>query len=82
MNNDENMLIARGDTALATAYGVHFMRLWQHFDYRHRLARGVRHQDGGVLVSDVPREPRGVGVVTTLCGVCCGPGCGAKVSVM
>jgi phosphatidylserine/phosphatidylglycerophosphate/cardiolipin synthase-like enzyme len=34
INNDENMLIIRGDTRVADIYLGEFMRLWQHYRFR------------------------------------------------
>ncbi len=35
LSNDENMLLIRGDTRLADSYTVEFMRLFNHFYFRH-----------------------------------------------
>lgn len=37
-NNDENMLVIRGDTHVADVYLTEFMRLFNHFEFRERVA--------------------------------------------
>jgi phosphatidylserine/phosphatidylglycerophosphate/cardiolipin synthase-like enzyme len=37
-DNDENMLVIRGDTRVADVYLTEFMRLFNHFEFRQRLA--------------------------------------------
>ena len=35
-NNDENMMIVRGDTRLADQFAVNFLRMFRHHEYRNR----------------------------------------------
>jgi phosphatidylserine/phosphatidylglycerophosphate/cardiolipin synthase-like enzyme len=39
--NDENMLVIRGDTAVADVYLTEFMRLFTHYEFRHSLRKRV-----------------------------------------
>ena len=53
--NDENMLIVSGDRALAEAYAVHFLDVYDHYRFRAVQAeRQARHQKGwsGFLDTD------------------------------
>ncbi len=54
-NNDENMLIIRGDTQVADIYLTEFMRLFMHFYYR-TIVKGIgfasTDPDKGFLKSD------------------------------
>jgi phosphatidylserine/phosphatidylglycerophosphate/cardiolipin synthase-like enzyme len=38
-DNDENMLVIRGDTAVADVYLTEFMRLFTHYEFRYSVAR-------------------------------------------
>ncbi len=44
VNNDENMLVVQGNTAVADIYLGEFMRLWQHFFFRDIANRYARVQ--------------------------------------
>ena len=41
-NNDENMLVVRGNRRVADLYYVEFMRLFGHFGFRDEVARGEK----------------------------------------
>jgi phosphatidylserine/phosphatidylglycerophosphate/cardiolipin synthase-like enzyme len=40
-DNDENMLIIRGDTSVADIYVTEHFRLWNHYAFRERAAKNV-----------------------------------------
>jgi phosphatidylserine/phosphatidylglycerophosphate/cardiolipin synthase-like enzyme len=42
--NDDNMLITRGNTALATAYAVHVLDVYDHYVFRARIEDDLRKQ--------------------------------------
>lgn len=44
-NNDENMLIIRGDKRVADIYLGEFMRLWQHYRFRYIVNSNADHGD-------------------------------------
>jgi phosphatidylserine/phosphatidylglycerophosphate/cardiolipin synthase-like enzyme len=44
-NNDENMMIIRGDKRVADIYLGEFMRLWQHYRFRY-IANKLAQEDG------------------------------------
>ena len=50
VNNDENMMILRGDTRVADQYAVNFFRLWRHFEYRYRVRQGLVKEEDKYLV--------------------------------
>ena len=41
-NNDENMLIVRGDRAVAEAYAAHVLDVYEHYRWRWRLQQPLR----------------------------------------
>lgn len=52
--NDENMLVIRGDTRVADIYLTEFMRLFNHFEFRDRLAATRRRSRRPVLAAGEP----------------------------
>jgi len=55
LSNDENMLLIRGDTRVADIYTVEFMRLFNHFYFRHiaqLLARSGRNDPARAALLD------------------------------
>lgn len=48
-SNDENMLVIRGDTAVADVYVTEFMRMFTHYEFRHAVAKS--RQRGAVPVT-------------------------------
>ena len=42
--NDDNLLIVRGNRALAIAYAVHVLDLYDHYVFRARLQQDLREQ--------------------------------------
>jgi phosphatidylserine/phosphatidylglycerophosphate/cardiolipin synthase-like enzyme len=51
--NDENMLVIRGDTRVADLYLGEFMRLFNHFEFRQRVAADRAHGHGPELAGGV-----------------------------
>lgn len=45
-NNDENMLVIRGDERVADIYLGEFMRLWQHYRFRY-IVNAIADENGG-----------------------------------
>ena len=66
--NDENLLIVRGNRALATAYAVHVIDLYDHYVMRARIEQNLREMlkrgeiDSIQDARDDP-EPRGRGLL-------------------
>ena len=56
-NNDENMVIVRGDTELADQYLGEFMRLFDHFYFRDIASRHAAKRAGGEPVADPHLAP-------------------------
>jgi phosphatidylserine/phosphatidylglycerophosphate/cardiolipin synthase-like enzyme len=52
--NDENMLVIRGSTRVADIYLTEFMRLFNHFEFRNRVAAGDAEGTGPQLAGGVP----------------------------
>jgi phosphatidylserine/phosphatidylglycerophosphate/cardiolipin synthase-like enzyme len=48
-SNDENMLVIRGDTAVADVYLTEFMRLFTHYEFRHALSTSARRPPAHTL---------------------------------
>ena len=44
INNDENMMVIRGDTRVADIYLSEFMRLFTHFEFRDRVANAAKNK--------------------------------------
>jgi phosphatidylserine/phosphatidylglycerophosphate/cardiolipin synthase-like enzyme len=52
--NDENMLVIRGSTRVADIYLGEFMRLFNHFEFRSRVAAGQAPRRGPELAGGLP----------------------------
>jgi hypothetical protein len=61
--NDENMLIIRGNRALALAYAVHVMDVYDHYKFRAVLEQQKR--DAMLAGKAAPKEPTGQGFLDT-----------------
>ncbi len=51
-NNDENLLIVRGHKALAQAYAVHVMDIYDHYRFRYMIQRGGTDAFSGLEPTD------------------------------
>lgn len=51
-NNDENMLIVRGHQALAQAYAVHVMDVYDHYRFRYEIQQNKKDAFSGLDPSD------------------------------
>ncbi len=65
--NDENMLVIRGSTRVADLYLGEFMRLFNHFEFRARVAANGVAGSGPELAGGVP-SAAGDGAPTTVTG--------------
>jgi phosphatidylserine/phosphatidylglycerophosphate/cardiolipin synthase-like enzyme len=61
--NDENMLIIRGNRALALAYAVHVMDVYDHYKFRAVLEQQKR--DAMLAGKPAPKQPTGKGFLDT-----------------
>jgi hypothetical protein len=61
--NDENMLIIRGNRALALAYAVHVMDVYDHYKFRAVLEQQKR--DAMLAGKPAPKKPTGQGFLET-----------------
>lgn len=61
--NDENMLIIRGNQALALAYTVHVLDVYDHYKFRAALEQQVR--DALLAGKPEPKRPTGKGFLET-----------------
>jgi len=61
VNNDENMLVVKGNTAVADIYLGEFMRLWQHFFFRDIANRYAKLQKPGA-----PKSKKDAGITPYL----------------
>jgi phosphatidylserine/phosphatidylglycerophosphate/cardiolipin synthase-like enzyme len=61
--NDENMLIIRGNRALALAYAVHVIDVYDHYKFRAVLEEQKR--DAMLAGKPVPKQPTGQGFLDT-----------------
>lgn len=48
LDNDENMLLIRGDSAVAEIYLVEFFRLFNHFYFRYVAQEAAKRRQGGI----------------------------------
>jgi phosphatidylserine/phosphatidylglycerophosphate/cardiolipin synthase-like enzyme len=55
--NDENMLIIRGDTRVADIYLTEFMRLFNHFEFRQRVAEDDLEGGQGPVLAGARSSP-------------------------
>lgn len=51
-NNDENLLIIKGHTALAQAYAVHVMDVYDHYRFRYIIQKNGTNAFSGLVPSD------------------------------
>jgi phosphatidylserine/phosphatidylglycerophosphate/cardiolipin synthase-like enzyme len=61
--NDENMLILRGNQALALAYTVHVLDIYDHYKFRAALEQ--QHRDAMLKGKPEPKKPIGKGFLQT-----------------
>ncbi len=61
--NDENMVIVRGNRALALAYAVHVLDVYDHFKFRAALEQQLR--DALLAGRKPPKKPTGKGFLQT-----------------
>lgn len=55
-DNDENMLVIRGDTRIADIYFVEYMRLYSHYAFRESVARHLAKQKQGKAEDWTPQH--------------------------
>jgi phosphatidylserine/phosphatidylglycerophosphate/cardiolipin synthase-like enzyme len=56
--NDENMLVIRGDTAVADVYVTEFMRMFTHYEFRYAVSNRARAPATGLAEAGQPVTPR------------------------